>query len=60
MGWQVDGGVRVEAVRAVLAERGHDPALAATSARALGAELKVGSLSPRTPPLEFNMPVPFC
>ncbi|KAK9794936.1 hypothetical protein WJX73_001985 [Symbiochloris irregularis] len=40
----VDGGVRIEAARAVLAERGHDPALAAASARELAAELKKGDL----------------
>ena len=41
MGWQVDGGLQVEAVRAVLSQRGHDPALAAVSAHELASELKV-------------------
>lgn len=38
----VDSGVPVEAVRAALAERGHDVALAAHTARDVGAEMAAG------------------
>ncbi|KAK9809022.1 hypothetical protein WJX72_008075 [[Myrmecia] bisecta] len=41
----VDGGCGVEAVRAVLNERGHDPSLAAATARALHAEVVAGESS---------------
>jgi len=41
----VDGGVSPEAVRAVLAERGDNPALASTSAEELQQELDAGSSS---------------
>ena len=40
---QVDEKLTVEAVRAVLAERWQDPALAATSSRELSRELQVGT-----------------
>jgi glycyl-tRNA synthetase len=38
----VDGGVHVEAVRAALAERGMNPALAASTARDISRELELG------------------
>lgn len=38
----VDEGLRVEAVRAVLSQRGNDPALAAASARAAHEQLQAG------------------
>lgn len=42
----VDEGLRVEAVRAVLSQRGNDPALAAASARAAHEQLQAGPDAP--------------
>lgn len=45
----VDGGISVEAVRAVLRQRGNSPALAAESAQQLQVGMSTGPCSPALP-----------
>ena len=53
----VDGGISVEAVRAVLRQRGNSPALAAESAQQLQVGLSTVSALPSCPPvLPFLLP----